>query len=164
MAGRRTSEWDVLNRYLAVIIGDHRSGTWTLGRQRQAAFDGIWNDLARGLAADLQVVTDSNQNTSCVFEVPSQRASLYVSTVLPYFIVWSATERRYLDTCPGWASSLTSLGFTYLGSLSTRAVSPYRDEEADRRVTYFELLFEWIEGSDGPPEDDVIDPWVPDRH
>lgn len=163
MAGRRISEWDVLNRFLTVVIGSHRNRSWSLGRQRQAAFDGIWNDLAGGLADDLKVVTDSNQNTSCVFDVPSRRASIYVSTVLPYFTVWSAPERRYLDACPDWATMLASVGFTYLDSVSTRTLSPYRDEEADRRVTYFELLFEWIEGSDGPPEHELIDPWAPDR-
>lgn len=161
MAGRRISEWDVLNRFLTVAIGSHRGTSWSLGRQRQAAFDGIWNDLVGGLADDLTVVTDSNQNTSCVFDMPNQRAVLYVSTVLPRFIVWSGTERCYLDICPDWATMLGTVGFTYLDSASTRTLSPYRDEEADRRMTYYELLFEWIEGSDGPPEHELIDPWVP---
>lgn len=137
MAGQRTSKWDVLNGFLEVIVGPHRDRTWSLGHQRQAACDGIWNDLARGLAVgDMKVITDSNQDTSCVFEVPRESASLYISTVLPLFIVWSATERRYLDTCPDWAMPLTGVGFAYVGSSVTRTLSPYRDEESDRRITY----------------------------
>jgi len=164
MAGELTSEWHVINRLLALTIGSHRGRSWSLGCQREAAFEGIWNDLVRSVVGgDLKVVADSNQNTACVFEVRSRRASLFVSTVLPYFIAWSASERQYLDRCPEWAASLLDAGFSYLGSSSTRTLSPYRDEDADRRLTYFEILFEWIEGSDGLPQHELIDPWVPHR-
>lgn len=163
MAGRQVSEWDVINRFLTWIIGSHRR-RWSLGTQRMAAADGVWNDLVEDLlGSEVEIVTDSNMNTSCVFEIPSRQACLYVSTVLPFFVVWSAADRRFLDYCPDWVAILTKYGFLYLGSSSTRTLSPYRDEEADRRITYYEILFEWIEGSDGPAEHELINPWQPER-
>jgi len=47
MAGRRTSEWDVINRFLVLTVGSHR-GNWSLGRARQAAFDGIMEQPSDG--------------------------------------------------------------------------------------------------------------------
>ncbi len=159
---RQTVQWDVLNRYLAVVLGSHRRGAWSMGRQRGAASTGTWDALVAALVGgDLVTVTDSNMHTSCVYDVRDERAVLHVSTVLPYVIVWSDVERRFLDTCPDWATPLTDAVFSHLGSACTRTWSPYRDDEAERRITYFELLFAWIEGSDGPPADETVDPWRP---
>lgn len=160
VCGRQASEWNVINRFLILTVGSHREH-WTLGRPRQAAFEGIWNDLASELIdRGTRVVTDSNMNTSCVFEVDPHDDVLYLSTVLPFFTVWSGSQ--CLDQCPDWAKRLTSHGFSYLGSRVTETLSPYRDDEAERRLTYFEMLFEWTEGSDGPSSQELIDPWVPD--
>jgi len=106
----------------------------------------------------MKVVTDSNTNTSCVFEIGPHGDVLYLSTVLPFFTTWSGSE--CLDQCPSWANLFTVCGFSYLGSVVTRTLSPYKDKEAGRRLTYFELLFEWTEGSDGPTQQRLVDPWA----
>lgn len=164
MAGRPISEWDVLNRFLALVIGSHR-GSWALGGARQAAFDGIWDEIVtRTVEAEVRVMTDSNMHTSCVYEVGADGDSLLLSTVLPFSTVWSRCENRYLDDPPSWAERFQDLGFAHLGERAARTLSPYHDDEADRRLTYAELLFEWTEGSDGPPEHALFDPWNPATH
>lgn len=162
MAERAASGWDVLNRYLAVSVGSHRTPAWSLGPARQAAFDGVWDELVDEVV-DLPVrpVTDSNTHTSCVYEVGDSGDVLAVSNVLPYVAVWEARTGGYRDSPPEWALRLLGLGLGFMGSAATRALSPYRDAEAARRITYFEILFEWVEGSDGPPEDQLVDPWEP---
>lgn len=162
MAGLRNSKWDVINRYLATGIGDHRTPGWTLGRAREAAFAGVWDDLVTESLAPVLIrsITDSNVNSSCVYET-ADGDSLYVSTVLPYITAWSAEKDGFLDTSPPWADTLISAGFSYLDSSATRTLSPYVDTDAERRITYFEILFEWIEGSDGPDESMLVDPWRP---
>lgn len=164
MTDRRVSEWDTINRLLAVVIGSHRSPGWSLGRQRDAASAGVWDDLVRRVVdRPVTPVTDSNMHSSCVFDVGANGDALDVSTVLPVFVVWSGVERRYLDEAPRWADGLVDVGFRFMGSAVTRTLSPYRDADADRRLTYFEILFEWIEGSDGPPAGELVDPWRPGR-
>lgn len=164
MAGRPTSEWDVLNRFLALVIGSHRGGAWSLGPARQAAFDGIWDEVvAQELTLPSRVITDSNMHTSCVYEVGTKGDVLHLSTVLPFVAVWSAPERRYVDRLPPWAECMRGMGFSHLGERAAQTLSPYRDDDADRRITYAELLFEWTEGSDGPPIETLIDPWKPER-
>ncbi|SDE02397.1 hypothetical protein [Glycomyces harbinensis] len=156
MNGPRHSRWEVINRYLATAIGSHRIPTWSLGPAREAAFSGVWDDLvAAALSPVARPVTDSNMNTSCVYEVDGE-GTLYVSTVLPFVIAWDAERRAFSDTAPPWAEHLTGFGFAYMDSSSTRTLSPYVDAEADRRITYFELLFEWIEGSDGPDPSTLV--------
>lgn len=162
MAGRAATEWDVINRYLAVSVGNHRTPAWSLGPARQAAFDGVWDGLVDEVV-DLPVrpVTDSNTHTACVYEVGVSGDVLAVSNVLPYVAVWTASTGGYRDSPPGWTARLLGLGLSFMGSAATRTVSPYRDAEAGRRITYFEILFEWVEGSDGPPEEELVDPWLP---
>ncbi len=161
MVGRRISGWVVINRFLAISVGSHRHA-WSLGPARQAAFDDVWSELVSGLiAVRTRVVTDSNMNTSCVYEVGTVGEVLFVSRVLPFVTVGGGRASGYMDSCPEWAESLVELGFSYLGSAAARTLSPYRDDESDRRITYFELLFEWIEGSDGPTGHDLVDPWSP---
>jgi hypothetical protein len=101
-------------------------------------------------------------HSSCVYEVSAGSALLHVSTVLPFFAIWNATERRYMNRCPSWAEGLEFAGFALMDDRAARTLSPYRDDEADRRLTYAELLFEWTEGSDGLPDDALVDPWKPD--
>jgi len=160
MAGPHSSRWNVINRYLATTIGSHRAPTWSLGAAREAAFAGVWNDLVKEALASTspRPTTDSNINSSCVYETTAGDA-VYVSTVLPFVTAWSAERNGFLDSAPTWAEPLLDLGFTYLDSSATRTLSPYFDTDAERRITYFEILFEWIEGSDGPDESTLIDPW-----
>lgn len=162
MAGLRSSKWDVINRYLATSIGSHRSSDWSLGKAREAAFAGVWNDLATESLAPEHVrsTTDSNINTSCVYELDNGNA-IYISNLLPYVTTWDAQEHSFLDTAPAWVENLLSTGFSYLDSSATHTLSPYVDADAERRITYFEILFEWIEGSDGPDEITLVDPWLP---
>ncbi|MGC5166343.1 hypothetical protein ACLQ14_05870 [Luteimicrobium sp. DT211] len=108
-----------------------------------------------GLA--LRSTTDSNVNTACVYEAGDADRSLYISCVLPVYTAWEGG--RFLDEAPHWGAGLTDAGLTFLGSSATRTLTPYVDDEAERRITYFEMLFEWIEGSDGPDESVLIDPW-----
>lgn len=162
MAGLLHSRWDVINRYLALTIGSHRIPTWSLGAAREAAFSGAWDGLVAAALSPTQVrpVTDSNINTSCVYEIGG-KDTIYVSNVLPYTIAWDAGKRSFLDMSPSWVEQLMSLGFTYMDSSSMRTLSPYFDADAERRITYFEILFEWVEGSDGPDASMLVDPWRP---
>lgn len=68
-------------------------------------------------------------------------------------------QHRFVDSPPSWVGHLMELGFDFLGSEVVRTLSPYVDADAGRRMTYFEILFEWTEGSDGPDEDALVDPW-----
>lgn len=160
MAGPHSSRWNVVNRYLATAIGSHRVPTWSLGAAREAAFAGVWDELVEEVLAPAgpRPITDSNVNSSCVYETPAGD-TVYVSTVLPYVIAWSAEKKAFLDSAPAWAEPLLESGFIYLDSSTTRTLSPYFDTDAERRITYFEVLFEWTEGSDGPEESTLIDPW-----
>jgi hypothetical protein len=120
----------------------------------------MWDDLVKETLAPVQVrsVTDSNVNVSCVYET-EHGDSIYVSNVLPYVIAWSAERNGFFDAAPPWAENLIAAGFSYLDFSATRTLSPYVDTDAERRITYFEILFEWVEGSDGPEESKLVDPW-----
>lgn len=160
MTGPPTTRWDVINRYLATGIGSHRISGWSLGEAREAAFTGVWNGLVSDALAPAKIrpVTDSNINSSCVYEL-ADGDTIYVSTVLPYVIAWDAEKNGFLDSAPSWAGNLIDTGFSYMDSSVTRTLSPYFDTDAERRITYFELLFEWTEGSDGPDKSSLVDPW-----
>ncbi|WP_448630637.1 hypothetical protein [Cellulomonas soli] len=161
----------VLNAYLAVAAGSHRVPGWSFGRAREGAMRGVWDELVLDEAGRgrYRAVTDSNINNACVYELASEPAAsgptVYVSTLLPAMTVFDWRHRRALDVGAlalpeqSLVARLGELGIRYVDDVLCRTRSPYRDDVDDHALTYFEVLFEWVDASSPFEDHGTVAPW-----
>ncbi|GIG20024.1 hypothetical protein Cch01nite_07480 [Cellulomonas chitinilytica] len=168
MAGL-SNEAYVLNTFIESAAGSHRVPGWSFGRAREVAMRNVWDRFV--LVGDgierYARETDSNINNACVYSIrdAAGRVSVFLSTLFPSMTVYDATEGHAisLDALElpeaKLARRMESLGIRYIGDELCRTESPYVDDEDGHRLTYFEVLFEWVDGSPVFEGAEVLKPW-----
>jgi hypothetical protein len=161
----------VLNLYLRAVIGDPRPLTeddvLTWGRAPSEALERRVQELLADVP-DVEAFIEYSDVTSVVAVHRRDRYGIdivLVSPALPFFCTLRQEERE-IDgernivrefahpeplSMRLVADRLSAAGIHEVAADLCLADSPYVDAETDTRLSYFELLFEWVPGTPSTP-------------